>query len=43
MKVYAIKFPVKGFEDIIKQIRKSMTTKIEYIVEKSGAIYQRKA
>jgi len=37
------KSPVKGFEDIIKQIRKSMTTKTEYIVEKSGAIYQRKA
>ena len=37
------KSPVKGFEDIIKQIRRSMTSKTEYIVEKNGSIYQRKA
>lgn len=36
------KSPVKGFEDIIRQIRSSMTSKTEYIVEKNGAVYQRK-
>ena len=37
------KSPIKGFEDIIRQIRNSMTSKTEYIVEKNGAIYQRRS
>ena len=35
------KSPVKGFEDIINQIRTSMTSKSEYIIDKNGAVYQR--
>lgn len=37
------KSPVKGFEDIIRQIRSSLTSKTEYIIEKNGSVYQRKA
>lgn len=35
--------PVKGFEDIISKIRASLTTKTEYIIEKDGTVYQKKA